>query len=226
MNAADLVVTNSSVTRQSHIDGGSDPDKTIAVPYGAPPALQDLPEHTMEGPLKAVWASTFSIRKGAHYLVEAWRDLNAGSDAEIEIFGAVTVPERIWSPAPAGMHFRGSVPRTTLFDAFDRADVLVFPTLSDGFGMVVTEAFARGLPVITTDQAGASDLVRHGENGLIIKAGQPDEIQGALSWCLSNREKLSEMRAAALKKAQNWQWSDYRAALYAGVTNHFSEREK
>lgn len=223
MNAADLIVTNSSVTRQSHIDGGADPDKTIAVPYGAPPALEKLPPHTVEGPLKAIWAGTFSIRKGAHYFVEAWRALNAGHDAVVDVYGAIAVPDRVWSPKPEGLDFHGSVPRTRLFDAFDRADVMVFPTLSDGFGMVVTEAFARGLPVITTDQAGASDLVEHGKNGLIITAGDPSEIQSALDWCLNHRSELGAMRARALETAQNWQWSDYRNALYQGVIGFFSE---
>ena len=45
----------------------------------------------------------------------------------------------------------GSVPQPELFGAFEEADVLVFPTLADGFGMVVTEAFSRGLPVIATN---------------------------------------------------------------------------
>lgn len=105
MKAADLIVTNSSVTRQSHIDGGADPEKTIAVPYGAPPALEALPHHTVEGPLKAIWAGTFSIRKGAHYFVEAWRALNAGSNAIIDIYGAIAVPDRVWRPKPEGLEF-------------------------------------------------------------------------------------------------------------------------
>jgi glycosyltransferase involved in cell wall biosynthesis len=104
-----------------------------------------------------------------------------------------------------------------LFAALDRADVLVFPTLSDGFGMVVTEAFSRGLPVITTNQAGASDLLDHGRNGLIIEAGDSAAIAGALKWCLDNRAALAAMREPALETAKGWQWSDYRRALIEAV---------
>jgi len=116
------------------------------------------------------------------------------------------------------MQFHGSVARPELFEAFEAADVLMFPTLSDGFGMVVTEAFARGLPVITTDQAGASDLVEHEKNGLIIPAGDPESVRRALNWCLENRERLGEMRCAALASAKGWQWSDYRRALIDAVS--------
>lgn len=218
MRLADVIITNSSVTCRSHIEGGAAPEKTFAVPYGAPPPIDTLRERSLSGPLRVVWAGTFSVRKGAHHFIEAWRQLGAGTDARANIYGAITVPERLWKPVLPGLHFHGSVVRSTLFQAFDEADVLMFPTLSDGFGMVVTEAFARGLPVITTDQAGASDLVRHKENGLLIPAGDSSAISSALTWCLENRVGLAAMRAPALETARGWQWPDYRRALIEAVS--------
>jgi glycosyltransferase involved in cell wall biosynthesis len=217
MATADVIITNSSVTRQSHILGGADPEKTFAIPYGAPPTADAVRPSETRRQLNAIWAGTFSIRKGAHYLVEAWRSLGGGMDARLDVFGAVTLPERLWKPIPPGIKFHGSVTRPELFAAFDAADILVFPTLSDGFGMVVTEAFSRGVPVITTDQAGASDLVKHGQNGLIIPAGDPVAISESIRWCLNNREKLDAMRSEALNTAKAWQWGDYRRALVDAV---------
>ena len=218
MHAADVVITNSTVTRASHIAGGADPERTFAVPYGAPPTIAAVAaDRRTDGPLRVVWAGTFSIRKAAHLFVDAWREGNLGRDAVADIYGAVTLPARMIDPLPPGLAFHGSVVRSTLFDAFEAADVMIFPTLSDGFGMVVTEAFARGLPVITTNQAGASDFVRQGENGLIIPAGDTQAICGALRWCLDHRADLAAMRGAALETAKNWQWSDYRAALFNTV---------
>ena len=225
MNAADIIITNSSVTRASHIAWGADPERTFAVNCGAPTPLAEVPskDHGAR-PLRVIWAGTFSIRKGAHLLLDAWRMLGAGTDAVLDVYGTVTVPERIWKPPPAGISFHGSVVRPKLFAAFDEADVLMFPTLSDGFGMVVTEAFSRGLPVITTDQAGASDLVRDGENGLVIPAGDPAAIAQSLRWCLDNRDKLAPMAEAALETARRWQWSDYRAKLYDTITGALAQQ--
>lgn len=220
MNLADIIITNSTVTRASHIVGGAPPDRTFAVPLGAPPTINMIKPRDLQNPLRVVWAGTFNIRKGAHYFIEAWRRLNAGNDALADVFGAVVVPDRLWRPAPEAMTFHGSVIREVLFEAFEKSDVLVFPTLSDGFGMVVTEAFSRGLPVITTDRAGASDLVQHGKNGLIVPAGDPVALAGALRWCLDHRAELARMRHAALATARGWQWSDYRCALRA-VINGF-----
>lgn len=223
MARADVIITNSSVTRASHIAGGADAAKTFAVPYGAPPPLELLPERPVGGPLRVVWAGTFSIRKGAHFFVSAWREFLRSADATVSVYGAVALPERLISPPPPGMIFHGSVVRSRLFEAFEAADVLIFPTLSDGFGMVVTEAFARGLPVITTERAGASDLVRNGENGLIIAAGDPKAIVEALEWCAQNRGKLVEMRSVALATAAGWQWSDYRRALRSAVSTGLAQ---
>jgi glycosyltransferase involved in cell wall biosynthesis len=130
----------------------------------------------------------------------------------------LALPDLKVSYEPQLITFHGSVDKKTLFDAYAEADVLLFPTLSDGFGMVVTEALSRGLPVITTRRAGASDLIVEGENGLIIEAGDSPEIVRALTWCLANRQRLSQMRMAAIATALNWQWSDYREGVVSALT--------
>jgi glycosyltransferase involved in cell wall biosynthesis len=120
---------------------------------------------------------------------------------------------------PGSIRAFSSIPRAELFERYYEADVLVFPTLCDGFGMVVTEAFAHGLPVITTTQAGAADLVRHMENGFIIPPGDAQSLAEALQWCLVHRLELKAMREAALDTAARWQWRDFRKALAHNVTH-------
>jgi glycosyltransferase involved in cell wall biosynthesis len=97
------------------------------------------------------------------------------------------------------------------------ADALVFPTLCDGFGMVATEAWSQGLPVITTDRAGAADLLRPQRNGLLIQAGKADAIREALAWAMDHRGALRDMRVDALATAEQWQWQDYRSALVQAI---------
>jgi glycosyltransferase involved in cell wall biosynthesis len=70
------------------------------------------------------------------------------------------------------------------------------------------------LPVITTDQAGAADLITP-DNGLVIPAADPDAIAEALRWCLDNRDRLQSMRGAALEAARRRQWSHFRQDLMA-----------
>jgi glycosyltransferase involved in cell wall biosynthesis len=215
---ADVIVTNSSLTAQSHVDNGADRSKIVTVPLAAPPPIGGIDRRSEPaGPLRVIWAGPFSIGKGAHYFLEAWRQFASSPHVAAEVFGAITIPDRLLRQVPSGIEFLGSRPQPELFAAFRQADVLIFPTLSDGFGMVVTEAFANGLPVITTERAGAADLVEHGKNGLIIRAGDSRAIADALQWCLDNRERLSDMRFAALETARRWQWPDYRRALISAV---------
>jgi glycosyltransferase involved in cell wall biosynthesis len=210
---ADVVVANSTLTARSHIAAGADPGKVFVVPLAAPRPLasDQLPPAPPGRPLRVLWAGPFSIRKGAHYLLEAWRRLRPNGCAVLDVYGAIEVP-RLAEALPDGIIMHGSVPKEELSKAYRAADVLLFPTLSDGFGMVVTEAMAHGLPVITTDQAGAADLVTP-DNGLIIPAADADAIADAILWCLDNRIRLQEMRVHALESASRRQWSHFRSDL-------------
>lgn len=215
---AEVIIANSSLTARSHVSVGADPAKVFAVPLAAPPPIGGVVDDAKarERPLTVMWAGTFSLRKGAHYLIDAWRRLGAGSKARLEVYGQAHVPPTLSAVMPDTVTFHGSVPRPILFEAYQSADVLVFPTLSDGFGLVVTEAMAHGLPVITTDQAGAADLVSP-DNGLIVPAADPRALADALQWCLDNRERLQAMRFHALATAGRRQWSDYRRDLVSAL---------
>lgn len=216
---ADLIVANSEVTRQSHISDGVSPERIVAVPLAAPPPVPALGRQASDTakPLSVIWAGSLIIRKGAHYFLDAWRALKAGDRAQARVYGTNGLPERVLNPKPINFQLMGSVSQSELFAAFEHADVLVFPTLADGFGLVITEALSRGLPVITTDRAGASSLIQHGKNGLIVPAADSLALTNALQWCLDNRDVLYQMRLSALETARNWQWTDYRRALLTKV---------
>jgi glycosyltransferase involved in cell wall biosynthesis len=220
-DSADLVIAASRFTRDSFAQAGLDVAKVAVVPYGAPPAISDgeaASSGSREGePLRFIWAGTFSIRKGAHYLLEAWRRGDFGRRAELKVFGTVALPERLLQPPPANVDFAGSLPRGRLMEHYRASDALLFPTLCDGFGMVVTEAWSQGLPVITTDRAGAADLLRPGQNGLLIRAGDAAALGEAIEWCLGHRAELHAMREPSAATAAGWQWSDYRRSLAAAL---------
>jgi glycosyltransferase involved in cell wall biosynthesis len=216
-HCADVVIAASNYTRESFAHSGFDVGKVQVVPYGAPVAMAR--DHALSGgsppdaPLTFLWAGTFGVRKGAHYLLEAWRAGNFGRRARLRVFGAVALPDRVLLPLPEGVELNGSVPRADLLAECRKCDALMFPTLCDGFGMVVTEAWSSGLPVITTSCAGAADLLEPGRNGLLVRAGDPDAIAESIAWCLTHRQELRTMREPALATAANWQWSNYRRTL-------------
>jgi glycosyltransferase involved in cell wall biosynthesis len=226
LKLADVVVANSVFTARSYVAVGVAPERILTVHYGAPEVITNIAPGGSDRPLKVLWAGTFSIRKGAHYLLEAWRTLKLDGRAELLVFGAMTLPDHLVANLPESITIKPTIPRSELYAHYACADVLIFPTLADGFGMVVTEAFAYGLPVITTSRAGAADLVRRGENGLIVEAASANAIAESLEWCLTNRAALRNMRDAARATAASWQWSDYRRALSEGLRDKLAAADR
>jgi UDP-glucose:(heptosyl)LPS alpha-1,3-glucosyltransferase len=89
------------------------------------------------------------------------------------------------------------------------ADVFVFPSYYDSFGMVVTEAMASGLPVITNNSVGASELLTDGVNGILVTGDDPwdpDVLAKAMDSFLGNQELACRMGEAARSAVESLTW--------------------
>jgi len=214
---ADLVIAASRFTADSYARAGWGAEKVRVIPLGAPEAVALAEAENGgtqgRGPLRLVWAGTFSVRKGAHYALDAWCNGRLGTAAELHVFGAPGLPAKLLDDLPRGVFLHGSIPRERLWQEFLRADALLFPTLCDGFGMVVTEAWSRGLPVITTPRAGASERLEEGRTGVLIQPGSAEEIIRAVETAAQDREAWRTMRGPARAAACARTWVDYRREL-------------
>jgi glycosyltransferase involved in cell wall biosynthesis len=217
---ATFIHTNSEFSRQTLISGGHDPDKIYAAPLGCPPIQYSSNLEKIEERRKVIFAGNVNVQKGAHYLIEAWKMIDAKNNFELHLYGKIKLPKHVVKKSSKSTTFHGSVSQKELFDAFCEGVVLVLPTLLDGFGMVVTEALAHGLPVITTCNAGAADLIDEGRNGFIVDPRDTSGLADRLDWCCRNPGKLADMRKEALRTAQNWQWSDFRNQLKEQIIDH------
>lgn len=214
---ADIVICNSSFTAQSLTNAGTDRSKIVQIPYGMPEPYAGHAALAKKDKIVFLYAGSVSVRKGAHYLLDAWRRLGRSQDAELRIFGAVSLPKKLLANLPGNVRISNTLPREELFKEYREAGILIFPTLCDGFGMVLTEALANGCPVLTTRNAGSSDFIKEKENGFIIPPCSPDAILNIMNWCVENPAKLFEMKQNCLKTASSWQWKDYREALIKQV---------
>lgn len=218
---SDLVVANSNFTANSWKAAGWSEKPVVVLPLGAPPVTHPCTEAPANETLRFLWAGTFSVRKGAHHLIDAIRSMPA-TEAKaftLEVYGAVTLPDALLKNLPPQIRFMGSVPRSELFQKMREGDLLVFPTLCDGFGLVVNEAFAQGMPVLTTPRAGAADLIREGENGWLIPPADAAALAAGLSKVIEERKRLPEMRRSAQATALDWQWADYRREIAKAVSS-------
>src|SRR5262249_10920018 len=102
---------------------------------------------------------------------------------------------------------------STLRQVYLDASVLVLPTLCDGFGQVVSDALACGLPVVTTHNAGAADAIEEGATGFLIPPADEAALAERLARCASHRVELLALRARTLARAAAGTGADFRRSL-------------
>jgi len=87
--------------------------------------------------------------------------------------------------------------------------VFVFPTYCDGFGMVLLEAMASGLPIVATPHSAAPELIQDETAGLVCPAGDAIALCSALADACSNRQRWNARGRAAREIAKNYTWENY-----------------
>jgi len=94
-----------------------------------------------------------------------------------------------------------SLPSQGLVDLYCAADIFVLPTLIETFGMVLVEAMASGLPIVTTEAPGVTDVINHGVNGFKMQVGDTHAMADAIANIFHDREMASKLSSAALNEA-------------------------
>ena len=106
--------------------------------------------------------------------------------------------------------FKGSYPQKQLQSLYAQGSVFVLASLSDGFGMVVPQAMACGLPVIVTTNVGAADIVTDEKNGLIVEACSVDALKDAILKLYESEETRMAYATNAQKEARkSMSWDNY-----------------
>ncbi len=163
-------------------------------------------------PLRILFVGNDEIRKGLPVLVEALRKLPQEL-FECKGAGNWNLSELGWKSVSAVMEPLGAVPRGRMPHLYDWADVFVMPTFSDTMGVVILEAMARGVPVITTRNSGGPDLIQHGGEGYILDAGDSPAVAEILVELASDRDKLIDVSRSALKKSEHFNMTKYSERL-------------
>jgi phosphatidylinositol alpha-mannosyltransferase len=149
-------------------------------------------------------------RKGLPILLTAFNALVEHVPCRLTVIGAEREDVLRYVADPELLRFmdiRGRVSGPSLWEALHRADILCAPSLSgESFGMVLTEAFAAGTPVIASAIAGYNDVVNDGVDGLLVPPGDPQRLAEELQRIHHEPERLREMGEAARRSAQRYAW--------------------
>jgi len=161
------------------------------------------------GTLKFLACCQLIHRKGLDVLLDACSQLN-GSDWKLTIVGDGPLRKKLEREgnlrfAPGQVRFVGEIPYGQRGEAFSGHHVFVFSSRWDGWGMVLPEALAAGLPVVATDQVmAAHEFIRPGVNGFVVPANDAGSLAEKMRHWMDHPETLSSMATAARQSVENY----------------------
>lgn len=210
LRLADRVVVASSFTKQTLAEAPC-AGKIDIIPYGAPSLISDEITKPSDR-LKVLFAGSLGQRKGLSYLLKAIGLLKCS--VELTLLGRKaasgcapledTIRKHRWIP---------TLSHDAMLREMQQHDVLVLPSLFEGFGLVILEAMAQGVPVVTTDHTAGPDVIQNGVEGFIVPIRSAETIAEKLDLLASDHERLLEMKSAAKRKAASLGWESYRQQL-------------
>jgi phosphatidylinositol alpha-mannosyltransferase len=189
---------------------------------------------TPQRPLRIAFVGQAVERKGLPVLLRAFEALREHVPAELKIIGATPAEvEPLLLEGRAGVTVLGKVDDAVKVATLREADVLAAPSLGgESFGMVLTEAFAAGTPVVASDIAGYRDVVRDGVDGVLVPRGDAAALGEALRALALEPERREALGAAALESAKAYAWprvaeqvvEAYEAAIAVGAPRTVAHR--
>jgi glycosyltransferase involved in cell wall biosynthesis len=155
--------------------------------------------------LKALFVGVGSVRKGVHFAMEAWLKSPACKDGTFTLAGKF-FPEYSERLAPMLAHpsVRVVGQRNDIPDLMRDSDILMLPSLEEGFGLVCTEAMGSGCVPLVSDAC--TDLCRHGETALVHKVGDVDSLAQHITLLHEDRKILQELRSGGLRLRPSMTW--------------------
>jgi glycosyltransferase involved in cell wall biosynthesis len=211
MELADLVLVPSSFV--ANTIRAFHPNKVISLaPYGIDLEFWRPRERDDRSKvLRFIYAGQISLRKGIPDLLQAWEKAALRS-AELTLVGSWFLNERKRVTLPHGVKHVSALSSEELRDHYHQADIFVFPSFFEGFGLVLLEAMACGLPAIATDATAGADVLTE-SSGTVLPVGNLDALVSALLWFDKHRDSLPAMGRAARKQAEFCTWERYRRSV-------------
>lgn len=221
---ASRLLAASSFTRNSLIANGTLSENIAVVPYGVD--LQRFNPgaagaRTENRPLQLLFVGRINQRKGIKYLLEALRLLNT-DQVRLTVCGRVVDDLSLFRPFGDRVEVRPSVSGSELIEAYRAADLFVFPSVAEGFGQVLLEALACGLPILSTTHTAAPDLIDEGIEGFVVEPRRPNLLAQRIHWALEHRAELAAMREAARVRAQMFTWERFRLSSAEAVGSYLA----
>ena len=201
-DAADHLVTWTAWTKESLVtDYGVPRHKITVIPPGVHPEQWARPEPRSPGSekksVRILFVGGNLARKGGELLLESFRALHSRGMPPVELD---LVTRTAVKPRPGQRVHSDIVPNDPrLIKLYHEADIFCLPTFGDCLPMVLSEAGAAGLPVVSTDIAGIPEIIAHGESGILVPPHDGQALTKALTRLTDDADLRMRMGGRAIE---------------------------
>jgi glycosyltransferase involved in cell wall biosynthesis len=169
---------------------------------------RDKPRSPLPARAALLFVGVLEDYKGIDVLAEAWREAAPRvPDAELRLVGRGGKPdvvEELLVDLPRQTRWYPALDQAELLRELDRSTALVLPSRSEGLPRIVLESFCRGRPVVAARAGGVVDLVRDGENGVLVEVEDATALADALVEVLLEPAWAAHLAAGAARSASDW----------------------
>jgi glycosyltransferase involved in cell wall biosynthesis len=226
--SSDFIMVPSSFAKDTFIKRKIKAKKVLQLPYGVD-LLEFYPEKKFDNKFRVIFCGSISIRKGSHYLIQAFQSLNL-KNAELWLVGEVQfclkqILKNILSSSD--IKFFKPVRQKELRWFYNQSNVFVLPSLEEGMATVLLQAMSCSLPIICSKNSGGGDLISSGEGGFVLKTISIEEIKKSILYIYENPKEGKIMGEKNLKKIKkNYTWNNYGNNIISIYKKIISEKIK
>ena len=206
--SADVCVVASSFTRKTLTQAGCDQSKIKLLPLGVDVSQFTYAQKKADKKFNILFVGSVGQRKGIKYLLDAYQRMK-GETTTLTIIGPIVGSGKAFKERSNLYNYLGPLNQFEIIKHMQQADCLVLPSLFEGFGLVIVEAMASGLPVITTTHTAGPDIISDGVDGFVLNPLDVTGLAHKLTELAQNHKKVLEMGRNAYERSMGYSWSRY-----------------
>src|SRR5712692_1475576 len=188
------------------------PDRVWFIPNGVGPEFFHVRSYSGEIATKLLFVGTWIDHKGIYYLAKAFEKvLRVIPETRLTIAGCLEPEEKVrrcFAPAAqTALEVRPFVARGEVSSLYAEHEIFVLPSLMEGMPLVLLEAMASGMAVVTTESSGMTDLVEDSHDGLFVIPGDTESLSAAVVRLCRDPELRLRLGSAAQEKMKRYTWT-------------------
>src|SRR6266849_2589489 len=212
ITADQCIVTNREALLFLQLHYNLPPDRVWLVPNGVGPEFFHVRSFNAGVATKILFVGTWIDHKGIYYLAEAFEKvLRVIPEARLTIAGCQEPEEKVRRffapPAQAALKVWPFVARAEISSLYAEHEIFVLPSLMEGMPLVLLEAMASGMAVVTTESSGMTDLIEDSHDGLFVIPGDAEPLAAAIVKLCRDPELRLRIGSAAQEKMKRYTWT-------------------